>query len=185
MVLVERNVEAKLLDDLYLKETTLKGLGVFTKREIIFAGEEILTISGEILDYDEIEHGSQEDNIAIQVGERTYLGPSGGIDDCFNHSCNPNCGVRNISDSVVLIALREIAKGEELTFDYSTCMYEDNWEMDCRCGEASYRRRVRDFKYLPRELQDRYLNKAVVLDFIAAKYRRESPNSPLKSGGYK
>lgn len=55
--------------------------------------------------------------------------------DYMNHSCEPNCGVRG---SVVVVARRAIAVGEELTFDYGTTD-TDRWALECACGAASCR----------------------------------------------
>jgi len=45
-------------------------------------------------------------------------------------------------------------------------MAEDYWEMDCRCGAKNCRGKIRDFKYLPRDLQERYINLGIVPDFV-------------------
>lgn len=70
----------------------------------------------------------------IQVGEDKYLGPSGDFDDFINHSCDPNSGIQIKGKKVVLLAIKDIKQNEEITWDYSTTMDEDDWEMDCQCG---------------------------------------------------
>lgn len=55
--------------------------------------------------------------------------------------------------------------GSEVTFDYSASMAEDGWEMDCACGSAICRGRVRDFKHLPPERRDFYIARGVVGPF--------------------
>lgn len=53
----------------------------------------------------------------------------------INHSCAPNCEV-DIQDGRILIqALRDIAPGEELSFNYGYDL-EDYHEQPCRCGVA-------------------------------------------------
>lgn len=53
----------------------------------------------------------------------------------LNHSCEPNCESDNIRGHIWLIARRDIAKGEELTFDYGFDV--ENWqEHPCRCGSG-------------------------------------------------
>jgi SET domain-containing protein len=91
-----------------------------------------------------------------------------------NHSCNPNCGV-NIYFQV--IALRNILKGEELTWDYSTSMLERHWTMACGCGESSCRKTITDFDLLPRHLQSYYLENNLVLPFIAAFMKQQFARS--------
>jgi SET domain-containing protein len=37
----------------------------------------------------------------------------------INHACDPNCEVEKTSDTIWIIALREITSGEELTYNYT------------------------------------------------------------------
>jgi len=53
----------------------------------------------------------------------------------INHSCAPNCRAETIRGRVWIIARREIAAGEEITFDYGFPYAE--WQLHpCRCGAA-------------------------------------------------
>lgn len=51
----------------------------------------------------------------------------------INHSCDPNCEVDIIRGKILIIALRDIKKGDELTYNYNYEIddYEDH---KCRCG---------------------------------------------------
>ncbi|MEM9157517.1 MAG: SET domain-containing protein-lysine N-methyltransferase [Verrucomicrobiota bacterium] len=50
-----------------------------------------------------------------------------------NHSCEPNAEAQNVDGEIWLVALREIKKGEELTFDYGYAL--EHWEdHPCLCG---------------------------------------------------
>ena len=72
----------------------------------------------------------------------------------LNHSCEPNVG---FGGNIVLVAMRDIRAGEELTTDYA--LFDDyEGEMECCCGTSSCRRIIggRDWQ-LP-ELQHRYGN---------------------------
>lgn len=110
-------------------------------------------------------------NHFLQIDDDNFMGPSGNADDLINHSCNPNCGLMFIDNILKLIAIRDIAEGEELSFDYSTTMDEDCWEMECLCGDSACRKTVRDFKYLPAELQKKYLSLGVVMPYIGKKMK--------------
>ncbi|KAI4128115.1 MAG: hypothetical protein LQ338_002900 [Usnochroma carphineum] len=65
----------------------------------------------------------------------------GGIARFINHSCTPNCTAKIItvdrSKRIVIYALRDIAKDEELTYDYK---FEREWGSDdripCLCGSS-------------------------------------------------
>jgi SET domain-containing protein len=51
----------------------------------------------------------------------------------FNHSCAPNCDAEYIERQIWIVARREIAAGEELTFNYGYD-WEDYLDHPCRCG---------------------------------------------------
>lgn len=99
------------------------------------------------------------------------MGPSGDTDDFFNHSCAPNAGLK-IDGKVFLIAIQNIANGDEITWDYSTTMDADDWEMDCNCGSKNCRGRIRDFKYIPQDTQKRYLDLGIVPEYISKNFRK-------------
>ncbi len=51
----------------------------------------------------------------------------------LNHSCGPNCEAQQEEDRIFLIALRDIANGAELTFNYGYDISE--WrDYPCACG---------------------------------------------------
>jgi len=84
----------------------------------------------------------------VQTAPGVYSGPLGvekNPDAYINHSCHPNCEVRIERPDIHLVALRDIAAGEEITFDYAL-IYEETWQMECRCGEPSCRRVVRGLR---------------------------------------
>lgn len=57
----------------------------------------------------------------------------------LNHSCNPNCETEDIGDGHIwVIAIRDIARGEELTYEYNLHDSDDD-DADCHCGAASCR----------------------------------------------
>lgn len=53
----------------------------------------------------------------------------------INHSCSPNCEAFTIRGHIWIFARRDIAPGEELTFDYGFPLSE--WRLHpCRCGSS-------------------------------------------------
>ena len=53
----------------------------------------------------------------------------------INHSCNPNCEADIIKNHIWIIALKNIKKGEEISYDYSYEFdIEDLEDHPCRCG---------------------------------------------------
>ena len=102
----------------------------------------------------------------VQVGPDAYLGPSGAVDDLINHSCAPNAGVRFQGDAVVLVALRAIEAGEEISWDYSTTLSDPDWRMPCACGADGCRGTVRAFATLPVERREWFLARNLVAPYL-------------------
>lgn len=53
-----------------------------------------------------------------------------------NHSCEANCYVLVVDDRAFVTAKRNIAAGEELTYDYA---YDEDVREPCQCGASSCR----------------------------------------------
>src|SRR5260370_27834438 len=60
-----------------------------------------------------------------------------GLGAYLNHSCDPNCEVDEIKGRVWLFAIRDIAAGEELVWDYN--LYDDEDPAPCHCGSRKCR----------------------------------------------
>ncbi|MGA3264007.1 MAG: SET domain-containing protein-lysine N-methyltransferase [Terracidiphilus sp.] len=56
----------------------------------------------------------------------------------INHSCDPNCETSEENGRIWIKAIRKIAAGEEITYDY--CLYDgDGDEAVCNCGAKNCR----------------------------------------------
>ena len=71
----------------------------------------------------------------------------------INHSCEPNVGM---GGNVVLVAMRDIAAGEELTIDYALFLADPGFAMDCRCQTAAGRGIVTGTDWMRPDVRDRY-----------------------------
>jgi SET domain-containing protein len=60
-----------------------------------------------------------------------------GLGAFLNHSCDPNCEIDEIKKRVWIFALRDIAAGEELLWDYN--LYDDEDPAPCYCGSPKCR----------------------------------------------
>lgn len=158
------------MENVYLARSAIAGTGVFASRRFR-AGEWIMSFmegAPAAVPYSEtVNHPEHEESNYLQIGNDLYVYPRP-PSRFLNHSCDPNTGVR---DATEIFALARIETGEELTFDYSTSMAEDGWEMDCSCKSAICRGRIRDFKYLPAARQLYYLNRCAVGDFCVESTR--------------
>lgn len=92
--------------------------------------------------------------LVLQIDEDLYVvSRTEGPADWINHSCEPNAG---LSGQVTLIALRDIAAGEEITYDYAMSDGSGYDEFACGCGAPSCRGRVSGFDWARPELWERY-----------------------------
>jgi SET domain-containing protein len=134
----------------YVAECTV-GQGLFAG-ESIAAGTEILRFTGPLLTLNEVRaKGPLDAPNALQIGIDRYLD----LDEpgrFINHSCAPNAAV--VRDTT-LVAIRPIATGEEIRFDYSTTI-SDGWTMACQCGAENCRGQVVAFQLLPENIRRRY-----------------------------
>ena len=70
----------------------------------------------------------------------------------INHSCEPNVG---FGGNIVLVAMRDISAGEELTTDYA--LFDDHdGTMECRCATPSCRGTVSGRDWQRPDLQRKY-----------------------------
>ena len=157
---------------LYVAPSPGCGLGLFTSRPVPF-GSAVLEVSdpdylSTAMTHAEITAAGYTHTDIFQVGIDAFIPPFGGPDDFTNHSCEPNCGLKVRADGFSMIALRDIAANEELTYDYSTHQEHAAEDMSCRCGAKTCRGMVRSFSTLPGQLRRRYLRLGVVAGFIAA-----------------
>jgi hypothetical protein len=96
-------------------------------------------------------------NSAIQITDDLHL-VAGAADEYeavmlfINHSCEPNVG---FAGNVVLVAMRDIGAGEELTTDYA--LFDDyEGQMTCSCGADACRRMIDGRDWRRPELQRKY-----------------------------
>jgi hypothetical protein len=96
----------------------------------------------------------------------------------FNHSCGANAGIAN---EVNLIALTDIARGTEITFDYSMTVRASVltafWKMPCGCGSPSCRKTIGDIRTVSDEQVERYLQAGALQDFIIDSLKTERENA--------
>lgn len=125
--------------------STIAGRGLFA-REDLAAGELVAIWGGKIYRAEEVDRlAAVFPHFAthtVSVCEVFYLGSENlfELDDSelFNHSCEPNTGVRG---QILIVARRPIEAGEELTFDYDTTEIAAD-PFECRCGATRCRERI-------------------------------------------
>jgi SET domain-containing protein len=121
----------------------IAGTGCFASRAFA-EGETIGDYTGEIIDQAEADRRYEERPMTylFEIGEGRYI--DGDTDDnpvkYINHSCEGNCESDQEGDRVWIYALRDIAKGEELTYDYNLTVHDDdNDPYHCHCATRTCR----------------------------------------------
>ena len=120
----------------------------------IAEGERIVEYTGERISSDQADAQSPDDearaappHLPLRGRRRVVIdGSLGGNDARFiNHSCDPNCEVVITRGRVYIHALRDIAEGEELFYDY-WYITDESYTLDdlrriypCRCGSPKCR----------------------------------------------
>ncbi|MFA6523122.1 MAG: SET domain-containing protein [Candidatus Peribacteraceae bacterium] len=141
---------------------TIIGNGVFSNRNI--SKEEILVIFGGYI-FKCIEEASFPKSMkdfshqitsefVIGIKKKSELQPV----DFINHSCSPNSGFKG---QIVLVAMRDIEKDEEITFDYCTVLSRSKGETHsysfvCQCGSSSCRKVITCNDWKNPNLQKKY-----------------------------
>jgi len=153
--------------ELVVKESFIGGKGVFAKT-LIPKGERIVFLEGEKVSLSEVRQRIAEGTLSsddpLQVGDEEFLLLEQELSYHFNHSCNPNAGVRGKNE---LFALRNIQKGEEIMFDYSTTEVPDTpWSMKCVCGDSSCRKLVAGLLSIPTEQLQKYKEHGAIPDYL-------------------
>ena len=140
-----------------VRPSPIHGTGLFAKQAIAM-GDIVAVKGGHVLgraQWAELEHtlGSAE----IQITEDLFIAPvqanhRDGSMLYTNHSCDPNLAIQG---QIVLVAMRDIATGDELTIDWATTDDLD-YVMDCHCGSPRCRGTVTGKDWMKRELQEKY-----------------------------
>lgn len=132
-----------------------KGWGSYAV-EPIQAGETVAAFGGSVVPLAVLQtFNDDRQSRSIQVDTDLYLvsGETPDAGDMLNHSCEPNCG---ISGQILLVAMRDIEPGEELSFDYAMCDASDYDEFRCLCGEPTCREIVTGSDWRDPVLQAKY-----------------------------
>jgi uncharacterized protein len=139
------------------QSSDIQGRGLFATAPIS-AGEIVAIKGGHIVDTATLNTlPTRLQNSEVQIADGFHLVAL--TDDEYepvmlfiNHSCEPNVG---FAGNVVLVAMRDVASGEELTTDYA--LFDDTDQaMECRCGAAACRGTISGRDWQRPDLQSKY-----------------------------
>lgn len=117
------------------RPSRIHGSGGFATTEVP-AGARLIEYVGERISKEESHRRCEANNPFIfQLDDLTDL--DGNVDwnpaRWLNHSCAPNCEAVLDEGRIWIVALRDIAAGEELSFNYGYDL-ADYRDFPCRCG---------------------------------------------------
>lgn len=151
----------------------IQGRGLFATAPIA-AGDIVAIKGGNIVDTAAL-HALPErlQNSEIQIADGFHLVA---IEEAeyepvmlfINHSCEPNVG---FAGNVVLVAMRDVGPGEELTTDYALFDGDHDERMRCRCGTASCRGVISGGDWRRPELQRQF--GGYFSSYLRARFERE------------
>ncbi|WNG29124.1 SET domain-containing protein [Cystobacter fuscus] len=134
-----------------LRPSSIQGQGAFATRPIK-KGERIIEYLGERITQDEADERYDDSAMArhhtflFSVDDDTVIDAAREGNDArfINHSCAPNCQAFLEDERIYIYALRDIAVGEELSYDYGYERTEDMGPEEealyvCRCGAPNCR----------------------------------------------
>jgi hypothetical protein len=150
------------------REIPGKGQGVFCARN--FKAGDIISVGTVQKILKKNEPG------AIQIGNNEFM-LFAGLMSRVNHSCKPNCGIREAGEVYELIALRDGKRDEEVTFDYAMQNYSiDYFTQNCACGAIDCRGHITGWKDLSEEKRKEYVD--YVAPYLLELDQRDSNEEP-------
>jgi len=137
---------------LQIRRSGVHGKGVFALRNLT-AGERLIEYTGEVITWDlalqrhphDPAHPTHTFYFHVDNDHVIDAKYGGNASRWINHSCAPNCEAQTTDDARVFIhALRDIAAGEELFYDYGLVIDEPytrklKAEYPCWCGATACR----------------------------------------------
>jgi uncharacterized protein len=152
---------------LFVGDAGGRGLGVFTARPIpasaVIVADEDGSLRRRALPLAAaVAQGWDRRRDLFQLDRDLFLPPRGCFDDLFNHSCEPSGGWRLTAAGARFVAIRRLAAGDELTYDYSCHLLDFAEQMACACETPSCRGVIGPFATLPEALRRRYQRLRVV-----------------------
>jgi uncharacterized protein len=136
---------------LIIRSSAIHAAGCYTTAPIS-SGSRVVEYTGHRISKD-VADARYENSIVTYlfgIGDGECVIDGHGTAMFINHSCEPNCETDEVDGRVWIKAIRDIAPGEELTYDYN--LYDgDDDEARCNCGSTKCRQTM----YSPDEIRRR------------------------------
>lgn len=150
-----------LHEGLGVQKTPYYGKGIFALKNIK-KGTVLAIFGGYVMTLKEEKKLSRSiRDLAHQIHSQFVIGikdkKEKQLVDNFNHSCEPNAGFKG---QIFLVAMRNIKKGEEVTFDYAMVLSDDSnqepYKLRCLCGSKKCRKTIDTEGWRTPALQKKY-----------------------------
>ncbi len=125
-----------------VKKSEIDNYGLYAVKDIKDRTR-IIEYKGKILTKKQVEENSKFDNdkaiYLFNINKKYDLDGDFKYNTArlINHSCDPNCEVYGTGLKVWVYAIRDIKKGEELTYDYGFGYDEYYKDFPCKCGSKN------------------------------------------------
>jgi SET domain-containing protein len=122
-----------------IKKSNIDNKGLYAEKNIK-SGKLVINYKGKIITKKETDTNPKFDNdkaiYLFNLNSRYDLDGDFEYNDArlINHSCNPNCEVEGKGLKLWITAIKDIKKGEELSYDYGFGYDEDYKQFVCKCG---------------------------------------------------
>ena len=122
-----------------IKKSKIDKNGLYANRDIK-QGTRIIEYKGKIITNRQSEEDSKFDNdkaiYLFNINKKYDLDGDFKFNTArlINHSCDPNCEVFGSGLKVWVYAMKNIKKGEELSYDYGFNYDKDYKNFPCKCG---------------------------------------------------
>ena len=125
-----------------IKKSNIDKKGLYASKDIK-EGTKIINYVGKIISTKESEKNEKFDNkkdiYLFNLNNRYDLDGDFKFNTArlINHSCDPNCEVEGTGLKLWISSIKNIKKGEELTYDYGFSYDKDYKQFPCKCGKQN------------------------------------------------
>lgn len=125
---------------LIIRSSAIHAAGCYTTTSI-HKGARVAEYAGHKLSKDEADqiYDSSPITYLFGLGDGSRVIDGHSMAMFINHSCSPNCETEEVGGRVWIKAVRNIAAGEEVTYDYRLYDGADDDHAHCNCGTVKCR----------------------------------------------
>ena len=127
-------------EDLVIRRSGIHGCGCYTLVAIP-EGAHIVEYTGPRITKEQADelYNERPDTYLFCIGEGETVVDGDSVAAFINHCCDPNCETDEFDEHIWIMATRDIAAGEELTYDYNLYDGDEDDAAVCQCGAKECR----------------------------------------------